>query len=170
MSSQDFQFPPKRKTNNLQKYAPRRPVGQGGLIARRQIGVQPWARLGNKIIVAISLPFVLVARIIGIPLMFIDLLTFRLLTAPLRLILALIFNLVLWSSGLWTRTPSSRPALIIIQPLLISLTMVLIALTPQESDIRDTQNILCELWPLSRRRLDWIAERGSGKAEAQDQL
>lgn len=129
-----------------------------------------WARLANKIVVAISLPFVIVARIIGIPLMLIDLLTFRLLTAPLRLILTLIFNLVLWSSGLWTRTPSSRPVLIIIQPLLIASTMVLIALTPQESDIRDTQNILCELWPLSRRRLDWIAERGSGKPQEQDQL
>lgn len=135
---------------------------------KRQEWLTGWAIRANKIVVAISMPFWMTARILGIPLMFIDLLTFRLLMAPLRLALAPIFSLVLWSSGLWTRTSASRPMLLIVQPLIITPAMVLISLVPEDSDIRDTKYILCELWPLSRRRLQWIEEHGTGESRLSD--
>ena len=135
----------------------------------RQEWLTRWAIRANKGIVAISMPFWMASRIIGIPLMFIDVVTLFWLGAPLRSGSSAMLHLVLWSSDLWIQTPALRPALLLIQPLLITTTMVLISVAPEEPDIRDTKYILSQLWPLSRSRLRWIAEHGSGKEEKVEQ-
>ncbi len=122
-----------------------------------------WAMRVNKVAITVSLPVWMIARVIGIPLQFIDVITFRLFTAPLRILLWPIMGLVLSSCNIWTRMPASRPILLLFMPIAVILSMILISLIPYEPDIRDIKYILCELWPLSQRRLEWIAAHGTGK-------
>ncbi len=122
-----------------------------------------WAMRANKVAITVSMPVWMIARVIGIPLMFIDIITWRLFTAPLRIVLWPIMALVLSSCNTWTRVPASRPILLLFVPIVVILSMILISLIPYEPDIRDTKHILCELWPLSQRRLEWIAAHGTGK-------
>ena len=129
-----------------------------------------WAIRATDVIVLLSMPFWIVARILGIPLMILDPLTGRLFGFPFRLATSTIMNLILWSSDLWTHSPASRPVLLVIQPVMIASSMFLINLAPEYPDYRMTQSILTELWPLSRRRLHWIEERGTGKEERLAQL
>ena len=98
-----------------------------------------WAMRANKVAITVSMPVWMIARVIGIPLM------------------------VLSSCNTWTRVPASRPILLLFVPIVVILSMILISLIPYEPDIRDTKHILCELWPLSQRRLEWIAAHGTGK-------
>lgn len=136
-------------------------------VLQRQEWLLRWAMRVNKAVIAISMPLWMLARIIGIPIQLIlgpiDLVTFGLLLAPLRILLWPIFELVLSSCGIWTRVPAIRPILLLFVPIAVVASMILISLIPYESDIRDTKYILCELWPLSQRRLEWINAHGTGK-------
>lgn len=58
----------------------------------------------------------------------------------------------------------ARPFLILPMPIVIVLSMILIHLIPQEPDIKQTKDVMVELWPLAERRLEWIATHGNGKA------
>ena len=123
---------------------------------------EPLLRLGilaNKAAIAISHPFVVVALLAGKPL--------RLLGGSAhyltRLVLVPFFGTVLFSSSLWVVAPITRPVLLVVGPLFVALTMVLVALLPDEQDIRDDKSALCELWPLSRRRLQWLREHGTSE-------
>ena len=122
-----------------------------------------WAIRVNRVAVAVSMPIWMIARVIGIPLQFIDLVTFRIFTAPLRILLWPILGLVLSSCSIWVRVPVTRLILLLLVPIAIALAMILISLIPYEPDIRDTKYILCQLWPLSQRRMEWIAAHGTGK-------
>lgn len=122
-----------------------------------------WTIRVNKAIIYVSMPVWMVARFVGILIQFIDLITFRLFTVPLRILLWLILGFILSSCNIWTRAPAARPVLLMFVPMAVALAMVLISLISDEPDIRDTKYILCQLWPLSQRRLEWIAAHGTGK-------
>jgi hypothetical protein len=130
---------------------------------KQQERLLPLAILLSKVFVYGSMPLWVIALLIGIPFMFLDMLTFRLLSAPLRALLSLLLALVRSSSETWAKSPFARPFLILSMPIIVALAMILIYLIPHESDVRQTKNVLCELWPLSERRLQWIATRGNGK-------
>ncbi len=134
---------------------------------KQQEWLLSWAISMNKAAVYVSMPLWMVARLVGIPLQFIDLITFRLFTAPLRILLWPILGLVLSSSNIWRRSPATRVFLLPFVPILIMLAMTLVSLIPYEPDIRDTKYILCQLWPLSQRRLEWIDIHGTGKVAAE---
>jgi hypothetical protein len=121
------------------------------------------ATVVTKVSVYGSMPLWVIALLIGLPFMFLDLLTFRLLSAPLRLLLAPLLGWVHSSSEIWAKTPLARPFLILPMPIVIALAMILVYLIPHEPDIRQTKNVLVELWPLTERRLQWIATHGNGK-------
>jgi hypothetical protein len=125
-----------------------------------------WAMRLNRAAVTISLPFWLVAHLISIPLTFISMLAFGHLFLPFHwLVVRPLTSLVLWTSEVWTAAPAARPVLLLMGPLIVVLAMIMISLIPDMNvDIRDSRRFLCELWPLSQRRLRWIAERGSGQA------
>jgi hypothetical protein len=54
--------------------------------------------------------------------------------------------------------------LLLIGPPIVALAVIMISLIPDMNvDIRDSRRLLCELWPLSHRRLQWIADRGTGQ-------
>lgn len=124
-----------------------------------------WAMRLNRAALVASLPFWLIAQLISIPLTFISMLAFGHLFLPFHWMLVRpLTSLVLWTSDLWTEVPAARPVLLLVGPLLVALGMVIISLIPDMNvDIRDSRRFLCELWPLSRRRLQWIAERGNGR-------
>ena len=124
-----------------------------------------WALRLNRAAVIISLPLWLVAHLISIPLTFISFLAFGHLFLPFHwLVVRPLASLVLWTSKVWTIAPAARPVLLLIGPPIVALAMIMISLIPDMNvDIRDSRRFLCELWPLSHRRLQWIAERGSGR-------
>jgi hypothetical protein len=124
-----------------------------------------WALRFNRAAVIISLPLWLVAHLISIPLTFISFLAFGHLFLPFHwLVVRPLASLVLWTSKVWTIAPAARPVLLLIGPPIVALAMIMISLIPDMNvDIRDSRRFLCELWPLSHRRLQWIAERGSGR-------
>jgi len=130
---------------------------------KKQEWLLPLAILLNKVLVYGSMPLWALATLIGPPFMSLDLLTSRLLSAPLRAVLFLLFGSVRHSSKLWTEAPAARPLLLLFTPIIVALAIILMYLIPHESDARDTKHILCELWPLTERRLEWIATRGNGK-------
>ena len=119
------------------------------------------AIVANKTAVVISAPFWLVARLVGIPLLLLGVMTGGAIHYPFRLMLWPAFGTVLWTSGLWGAVLFARPVLLVVGPLSVAVTMVLASLFPEEPDIRDTKTNLCELWPLSRRRLAWVREYGT---------
>jgi len=125
-----------------------------------------WAMRLNRAVVIISLPFWLIAQLISIPLTFISILAFGHLFLPFHwLVVRPLTYLVVWTSEIWTAAPAARPVLLLVGPLLVAVAMIMISLIPDmNADIRDSRRFLCELWPLSQRRLWWIAERGSGQA------
>lgn len=125
-----------------------------------------WLRVAmttTKLSVLGSLPFSLLAVLLLLPLTFLDILTFHLFCAPLRMLLAPLIGWIRTSSALWPNSPFARPFLIMPTPIVILMSMVLINLIPQEADVRATRDALIELWPLTERRLEWIATRGNGK-------
>jgi len=125
-----------------------------------------WAMRLNRVAVIISLPFWLIAQLISIPLTLISMAAFGHLFLPLHwLVVRPLTYLVVRSSEMWTATPAARPVLLLMGPLLVAVAMVLISLIPDmNTDIRDSRRFLCELWPLSQRRLRWIAERANAHA------
>lgn len=118
----------------------------------------------TKVSASGSMPLWLIAVIIGLPLTFLDILTLHLFCAPLRVLIAPLIAWVRTSSDFWARSPVARPFLILPMPIVIVLSMILIHLIPQEPDIKQTKDVLVELWPLTERRLEWIATHGNGKA------
>jgi hypothetical protein len=125
-----------------------------------------WALRLNRAAVIISLPLWLIAQLISIPLTFISIVAFGHLFLPFHwLVVRPLTSLVLWTSDLWMVAPAARPLLLLIGPPIVALGMIMISLTPDMNvDIRDSRRFLCELWPLSHRRLQWIAQRGTGRA------
>ncbi len=159
---------------------------------RQQEWLLPSAMRVNKAAIVVSMPACAIARIIGIPLQFLDLIVVVLrmrifqysvkvrksppkaeaiallflipwVTAPLRILLWPLMCLVLDSCNVWVRVPATRPILLLFMPVVVILAMILISLIPYEPDIREVKYRLCELWPLSQRRLNWIDTYGSGK-------
>jgi len=118
----------------------------------------------NKATIKVSMPLWIVARVFGALFMFLELITFGVLSAPLRILLWPIFALVIGSCSVWVKVPVTRPLLLLLIPISVIIAMILISLIPYEPDIRQTNYILCELWPLSKRRLEWIETYGNGKA------
>jgi len=118
----------------------------------------------NRAAIIISLPLWSIAALISIPLTFISILAFGHLFLPFHwLVVRPLTSLVLWTSQLWTVAPTARPVLLLIGPPVVALAVIMISLIPDMNvDIRDSRRLLCELWPLSHRRLQWIADRGTG--------
>lgn len=117
----------------------------------------------NKGAIVVSVPLWMLATIIRLPLSVLSLVTGGLLFWPLHwLIVRPLTFLVVASSRLWAAVPFSRPVLYIAGPLITVTGMTLISLIPDGNpDHLKARLILCELWPLSSRRLEWIAGRGS---------
>lgn len=99
----------------------------------------------TKVSVYGSTPLWVLALIIGLPFMFLDLLTIRLLSAPFDLLLAPLIAWVRSSSDIWAKSPVVRPLLILPMPFVIVLSMILIYFLPHEPDVRATKNVLVEL-------------------------
>ena len=70
---------------------------------------------------------------------------------------------LLWTSDLWTKAAPARPFLLVMASPGIGITMAMISLIPDEPDARRAKHVLCELWPLSQRRIRWIADHGTGE-------
>ena len=76
-----------------------------------------------------------------------------------RLLLSPFFGTVLLTSSIWANAKFSRPILIVIGPIFVMLTLLLLAFFPEESEVCEAKNSLCQVWPLSRKRLEWIRVR-----------
>lgn len=118
----------------------------------------------NNAAVLLTTPFLMSARVIGIPLQLLGVVTMGAIHYLFQLVLAPFWAMVLWTSGLWSSAPFARPFLLIVGPVNSGLTMILVSLFPEQPDVRDSRIMLCELWPLSQRRLAWIKERGRSSA------
>ncbi len=119
-----------------------------------------FALLANNAAVLFTTPFWMSARVIGIPLQLLGVITMGAIHYLFQMVLAPFWAVVLWTSGLWTTAPFARPFLLVVGPVNCALTMILVSLFPEHPDVRDSRIMLCELWPLSQRRLEWIKERG----------
>jgi hypothetical protein len=122
-----------------------------------------WAQKANKAGVIISMPFWLAATVLLVPLTILDVLTLHLPLMPLRWLLDLELKFLLGTGSLWENAPGARPVLLLIGPTLSASALVLVHLIPHAGNERADKSALCELWPLSLRRLRWIQERGNGK-------
>ena len=125
-----------------------------------------WARRANRAGVTISTPFWLAAAVLLVPMTILDALTLQLPLMPLRWLLDFELKLLLSTGSLWESAPGTRPLMLLIGPSLSASALVLVHLIPHEGDVRADKCALCELWPLSLRRLRWIEQRGNGKATA----
>lgn len=126
-----------------------------------------WAIRANKAVVMFSLPLWMIASILSVLLTPLVILASGLLFWPFHLLMIrpLTF-LVIWSSELWMVIPFVRPVLLLIGPILAAFTLIAVHLVPDMNvDYKEARQVLCELWPLSRRRLNWIAEHGTGRAQ-----
>ncbi len=79
------------------------------------------------------------------------------------LVLSPLMATLLWTSDLWTKAAPARPFLLVMASPGIGITMAMISLIPDEPDARRAKHVLCELWPLSQRRIRWIADHGTGE-------
>lgn len=126
-----------------------------------------WAVRANKAALIISLPLWGLAALISVPLTLLAMLTVGLVFWPFHwLVIRPLTLLVLWTSDLWMAVPVVRPGLLLIGPPLAALSLVALHLIPDGNvDIKHARQVLAELWPLSRWRLHWIAEHGTGRAQ-----
>ena len=124
-----------------------------------------WAIRANKAGIALSLPLWMLATLLSVPLSLLSMLTGGLLFWPFHWLLVRPLSfLVVGTSAVWPAVPPLRPLLLLTGPLLTSVSMVIISLIPDGNpDHQQARRILCELWPLSSRRLQWIAARGTGR-------
>jgi hypothetical protein len=106
--------------------------------------------------VTVATPVAHIFKLLGTPLRLLGYGAPGLLHVFFRLWLAPFFGVVLLTSSIWTNAKGLRPLLIIIGPTFVMLTLWLLAFFPEEADIKETKTNLCKLWPLSRRRLEWI--------------
>jgi hypothetical protein len=110
----------------------------------------------NDIFVAIATPLSPLFKALGIPLRLLTYRTSGLVHIFFRILLSPFFGVALLTSSIWITTPAARPFLIIIALIFVMLTLWLLPLFPEDSEIRDAKISLCKVWPLSRRRLNWI--------------
>ena len=110
----------------------------------------------NDVAVLIATPGVPVFRMAGLPLRLLGFITLGAVNVIFRLLLIPFFAVVLSTSTFWGTAPRTRPVLILIAPIFVIVSLWLLALFPEDPDIRDAKTNLCKLWPLSRRRLEWI--------------
>jgi hypothetical protein len=110
----------------------------------------------NDIFVAIATPFAHLFKALGVPLRLLTYSTSGMIHILFRLLLTPFFGVVLATSSIWATKPAARPLLIIIGPPFVMLTLWLLPLFPEQSEIREAKISLCKVWPLSRRRLEWI--------------
>lgn len=106
--------------------------------------------------VAVATPVSHVFKLLGTPLRLLGYGAPGLLHVFFRLWLAPFFGVVLLTSSVWTNAKGLRPLLIIIGPIFVMLTLWLLAFFTEESEVREAKTSLCKVWPLSRRRLEWI--------------
>ncbi len=119
-----------------------------------------FALLANNAAVFFTTPLRMSARLIGIPLQLLGVITMGAIHYLFQMVLAPFWAVVLWTSGLWSSAPFARPFLLVVGPINSALTMILVSLLPEQPDVRDSKIMHCELWPLSQRRIAWIKERG----------
>ena len=110
----------------------------------------------NGVAVLIATPGVPIFMLAGLPLRLLGFITFGSINVFFRLLLIPFFAVVLSTSTFWDAAPRTRILLILIAPVFVILSLWLLALFPENPDIRDAKTNLCKLWPLSRRRLEWI--------------
>ena len=124
-----------------------------------------WGIRANRAAVMVSVPLWILARLIGVPLALLSLITMGLVFWPFHwLLIRPLTFLVTATSEVWAALPAVRPLLIILGPMLAVIGMVVISLIPDGNpDHQSARLVLCELWPLTSRRLQWIAQRGNGK-------
>lgn len=127
---------------------------------KQQEWLLTWGIRVNKVAVRASLPLWMLATILRIPLSFVSLFTGGLIFWPLhRLLVRPLTFAVVVSSEVWTKMPAVRPLLLLLCPLQTTVGMTVISLIPDGNpDHLSARLILCELWPLTYRRLQWIAE------------
>lgn len=119
----------------------------------------------NKVAATVSLPLWMLATVIRVPLSLLSIITGGLMFWPFHTLLVrpLVF-LVVTTSRLWAAVPAVRPILLLLCPLLTVVSMTVISLIPDGNpDHLSARMVLTELWPLSSRRLEWIAERSPVK-------
>ena len=121
-----------------------------------------WAIRLRQNAIMLSMPFYLLGRIVGIPMTFITNLTFGIAAIPFKLLESLAMTVVMGTSRHWPQSSSSRPLLLLIGPPAAATAMLIGSIPPAEPDVRETKEVLYQLWPLGQRRLEWIAERGNG--------
>ncbi|MBC8280364.1 MAG: hypothetical protein H8E48_06220 [Chloroflexi bacterium] len=109
--------------------------------------------------VAVASPLVRVFHLLGTPLRLLGYGAPGMLHVFFRLLLAPFFGTVLFTSSIWTNARALRPLLIILGPIFVMLTLWLLAFFPEESEVKEAKSSLCKVWPLSRRRLEWIRGR-----------
>ncbi len=110
----------------------------------------------NDAAVLIATPGVPVFRMAGLPLQLLGKITLGAVNVFFRLLLIPFFAVVLSTSTFWDAAPRTTILLILIMPVFVIVSLWLLALFPENPDIRDAKTSLCKLWPLSRRRLEWI--------------
>ena len=127
-------------------------------------GLLSWALRVIRATVKLSTPFWMIATLISVGLSPLLQPTRGLAFLPLHwLVLTPLLGIVLLTSDLWTRMPPARPLLLFVGCFSVASAMVMISLIPDDPGVRRAKHILCELWPFSQRRLQWIAEHGTGK-------
>ncbi|HCP24577.1 MAG: hypothetical protein FI717_10705 [SAR202 cluster bacterium] len=113
----------------------------------------------NDMVVAAAMPLDRVFKFLAHPLYLLG----QMLGGPIHLLFRLIitpfFGVVLISASLWSGYRLARPLLMVIAPVFVMLSLWMITLFPEQPGIKEAKTDLCKLWPLSRRRLDWIRER-----------
>jgi len=110
----------------------------------------------NDAAVAVATPLTYLFKALGVPLRLLTYSTSGIAHLFFRVLLTPIFGVVLLTSSIWATTPQVRPLLLIIGPPFVIISLWLLHLFPEQSGIRDAKISLCKVWPLSRRRLEWI--------------
>ncbi|MQF87945.1 MAG: hypothetical protein FI737_02485 [SAR202 cluster bacterium] len=123
---------------------------------REQGGLLNAAIKLNDVAVAIATPVVPVFRMAGLPLRVLGTIAFGAVNVIFRLLMIPFFAVVLSTSTFWDAAPRARILLLLITPVFVIVSLWLLALFPENPEIRDAKTSLCKLWPLSRKRLEWI--------------
>jgi len=95
-------------------------------------------------------------KALGVPLRLLTYSTSGMVHIFFRILLTPVFGVVLLTSSIWATTPQARPLLLIFGPPFVILSLWLLPLFPEQAEIREAKISLCKVWPLSRRRLEWI--------------
>ena len=128
----------------------------------------PAARFAAKAAVLLSSPLWLIATIfsavIGVFSVYTGGWLSKLLLPVHWLLAAPLMKLAVTLCRAWVSLPAGRPLVILLAVPVLALTMVFGALVPTSSNVRSNKQMLCELWPLTERRLYWLARYGNEAA------